>query len=133
VRGSHIIVDKRLERGYFLEVPHERRIFFVLPFQNQTLIGTTEVRQEITDEIKPKKSEIVYLVDAYNHYFVDQITEHDVVKSFSGIRPIVKSSKDANKATREYVVQYNKNLITVLGGKWTTSRMLARKINVENY
>jgi len=128
VRGSHIIIDRKLEHGYFLEVPNERRIIFVLPYHNQTLIGTTEVRQNITDEIKPTQSEIIYLVHAYNHYFVDQITEKDVIKSFSGVRPLVKSSKDANKATREYAIQVNKNLISVFGGKWTTARQLAKKV-----
>jgi len=56
VRGSHIVVNRKLDHGYFLEVPGERRIFFVLPYKGQTLIGTTEVRQKISDEIKPTQS-----------------------------------------------------------------------------
>ena len=128
VRGSHIIIDRKLDHGYFLEVPNERRIFFVLPYQDQTLIGTTEVRQSIADDIKPTQSEITYLINAYNYYFVDQVAEKDVVKYFSGLRPLIKSTQDANKATREYVIHANKNLISVFGGKWTTSRKLAKKI-----
>jgi nucleoside-diphosphate-sugar epimerase len=34
----------------------------------------------------------------------------------------------ANKATREYVIQTNKNLISVFGGKWTIARQLAKKV-----
>jgi len=63
---------------------------------------------------------------------VDQITKQDVVKSFSGVRPLIKSSKDVNKSTREYVMQANKNLISVFGGKWTTSRALAKAL-MANY
>ena len=132
VRGSHIVINRNLDHGYFLEVPGERRIFFVLPYKGQTLIGTTEVRQKISDEIKPTQSEIIYLIGAYNYYFVDQITKQDVVKSFSGVRPLIKSSKDVNKSTREYAIQANKNLISVFGGKWTTSRALAKALMV-NY
>lgn len=58
VRGSHILVntpsplmgegwgegEKLAQHGYFLEIPNERRIFFVLPYQGKTLIGTTEQR-----------------------------------------------------------------------------------------
>ena len=128
VRGSHIVVNRKLDHGYFLEAPGERRIFFVLPYKGQTLIGTTEVRQSIIDEIKPTKPEIAYLIDAYNHYFKDEISEEDVVKSFSGVRPLIKSSNNANKATREYAIEVNKNLISVFGGKWTTSRILAKNI-----
>jgi glycerol-3-phosphate dehydrogenase len=128
VRGSHIIIQKELDHGYFLEVPNERRIFFVLPYKGQVLIGTTEIRQAIIDKIEPTQSEIVYLIKSYNYYFEDQIKEQDVVKSFSGLRPLVKSAKDVNNATREYIVQINKNLISVFGGKWTVSRVLAKKV-----
>jgi glycerol-3-phosphate dehydrogenase len=112
----------------FLEVPGERRIFFVLPYKDQTLIGATEVRQKISDKRKPAQSEILNLLSAYNYYFSEQITEQDMVKSFAGVRPLIKSFNDANKATREYAIQINKNLISVFGGKWTTSRSLANTV-----
>jgi glycerol-3-phosphate dehydrogenase len=128
VRGSHIVVNRKLDHGYFLEVPSERRIFFVLPYKGQTLIGTTEVRQKISDEIRPAQSEILNLLSAYNHYFIDSIVEKDIVKVFSGVRPLVKSCNNTNKTTREYAIQTSKNLISVFGGKWTTARALAKKV-----
>ena len=128
IRGSHIIIDRKLDQGYFLEAPSERRIFFVLPCKGQALIGTTEVRQKISDEIKPAQSEILNLLSAYNHYFMDSISEEDIVNSFAGVRPLVKSSNDLNKITRECAIQTGKNLISVFGGKWTTARQLAKKV-----
>jgi len=122
------MVNRKIDHGYFLEVPGERRIFFVLPYKDQTLIGTTEVRQKITDEIKPTLSEILNLISAYNYYFINSISEGDVVNSFAGVRPLVKSANNLNKATREYAIQANKNLISVFGGKWTTSRQLAKNV-----
>ena len=130
VRGSHIVVNRKLDHGYFLEVPGERRIFFVLPYKGQALIGTTEVRQKISDKIEPTKSEVTQLINAFNYYFVNRITERDVVKSFAGVRPLIKSSNNINKITREYAVQANINLISVFGGKWTTARQLAKKVTV---
>jgi len=53
---------------------------------------------------------------AFNHYFLDSISEEDVVNSFAGVRPLVKSANDANKAAREYTIQTNKNLISVFVG-----------------
>jgi len=128
VRGSHIVIDRELDHGYFLEAPNERRVFFVLPYQGQTLIGTTEVKQSGLDEINPSKFEIAYLTNAYNYYFINKITEHDIVYSFSGVRPLVKNSKEMNLTTREYIIQKNGNVISVFGGKWTTSRKLAKKV-----
>ena len=129
IRGSHIIVNRQLNCGYFLEVPNERRVFFVLPYKNKTLIGTTEKRQSLNETIKPSHEEIISLINSYNHYFNKEIKLSDVWQSLAGISPLIKSSKEANKATREYAIQTNKNLITVYGGKWTTSRQLAIKIS----
>ncbi|MBE0494498.1 MAG: FAD-dependent oxidoreductase, partial [Thiomicrospira sp.] len=150
VRGSHILVnapsplmgieetpkavegwgegEKLAQHGYFLETPNERRIFFVLPYQGKTLIGTTEQRQTLNDNITPSEQEIDYLINAYNHYFKTPITKQNIVQSFAGLRPLIKSADNPNKATREYTIQQNQNLITVFGGKWTTARKLAKKI-----
>lgn len=129
VRGSHILIEQKLNHGYFLEIPKERRIFFVLPYQGKTLIGTTEQRQALNDNITPSEQEIEYLINAYNHYFKTPINKQNIVQSFAGLRPLIKSADNPNKATREYAIQQNQNVITVFGGKWTTARQLALKIN----
>lgn len=128
VRGSHILVEKEIGQGYFLEMPNERRIFFVLPYQGKTLIGTTEERQALNDNIQPCEQEIDYLINAYNHYFKTPIIKQSIVQSFAGLRPLIKSASNPNKATREYAIQQNQNLITVFGGKWTTARQLGIKV-----
>jgi len=132
IRGSHIVVDKKIDNGYFLEVPGERRVFFALPYNGLTLIGTTEVQQTIFDQIKPSKEEINYLINAYNSYFVDEIKEKDIVNTFAGVRLMLKNSNNPNKIKREHAFQYNQNLISVFGGKWTTARHLAKKLLTKN-
>ena len=128
VRGSHIVIEQKLKHGYFLEIPNERRIFFVLPYQGKTLIGTTEQRQALNDNITPSEQEIDYLINAYIPYFKTPINKQNIVQSFAGLRPLIKSADNLNKATREYAIQQNKNLITVFGGKWTTARQLGLKV-----
>jgi glycerol-3-phosphate dehydrogenase len=110
VWGSHIVIDRELDHGCFLEVPNERRVFFVLPYQGQTLIGTTEVKQSGLGEINPSKFEIAYLTNAYNYYFINKITEYDIVYSFSGARPLVKNSKEMNLTTKEYIMRKKLNI-----------------------
>jgi len=128
VRGSHIVIDGELSHGYLLEVPHEDRIFFVLPYHGQILIGTTEVRQQIHEPIEPSKDEINYLIGAYNHYFEFQISNNDIGHTFTGVRPLIKSSDDPTNATREYEIESHGKLTSVFGGKWTTARQLGRKV-----
>ena len=109
-------------------MPNERRVFFALPYNGFTLIGTTEVQQTIFDEIKPSKEEVKYLINAFNYYFIDEINDKNIVNTFAGVRLMVKNSNNPNKIKREHAFQYNQNLISVFGGKWTTARQLAKKL-----
>jgi glycerol-3-phosphate dehydrogenase len=72
-----------------------------------------------------------YLVGAYNHYFHTGIGLEDVVQSFAGLRPLLRSAEDPGRASREYAFQCNRKLVTVFGGKWTTARALAKKVTKE--
>jgi len=126
VRGSHLVLERATRTAYLLEVPGERRIFFVLPWQGKTLVGTTEVRQSIDDSIECSDSERDYLLSAYKFYWPD--TQPVVSNVYAGVRPLLHSADDPGKATREYAIQRTGRLITVLGGKWTTAMALAKKV-----
>jgi glycerol-3-phosphate dehydrogenase len=126
VRGSHIVIRDECHQAWLLEVPGERRIFFVLPWQGKTLVGTTEVRQTLDQPLHCSDEEVDYLIQAYRHYFPQACIE--IESTFAGLRPLVKSASDPTKATREYVIEQQDKITTVLGGKWTTAMALARKI-----
>jgi len=134
VRGSHLVLERPGLAAYLLEVPNERRVFFVLPWQQGTLVGTTEVRETYPAGAPPipptpNAEEIDYLLRAYNCYFTSGVTRTDIRETFSGLRPLVKSAADPTRASREYVLEPNDRLITVFGGKWTTACALARKVH----
>ena len=126
VRGSHIVLRDNCKQAWLLEVPGERRIFFVLPWQGKTLVGTTEVRQKLDEPIQCSVEEQDYLLSAYKHYFPQATL--DIESSFAGLRPLIKSASNPTQATREYVIEQHGQVTTVLGGKWTTSMALARKV-----
>lgn len=128
VRGSHLIVDRRCEQAYLLEAPGERRIFFVLPWKGKTLIGTTEVRQELNQPIVCSSEEISYLISAYNHWMAVSISEEDVIDTFAGLRPLLSSAEDPSRLTREYEIRRDGQVVNVFGGKWTTCCALADKV-----
>ncbi|HWR31225.1 MAG TPA: FAD-dependent oxidoreductase [Negativicutes bacterium] len=128
VRGSHLIINRDCLHSLILEVPHETRIFFVLPWQGKTLVGTTEVRQTLDDAIICSDQERQYLLEAYNCYFTTPISNHEVIETFAGLRPLLRSADNPGRASREYAIQRNENLTTVFGGKWTTARALAYKV-----
>ena len=128
VRGSHLIFNQKILYGHMLEVPEESRVFFVLPYQKQTLLGTTEVRQDISQPIICSEEERDYLLAGYNHYFEPIKTPVDIVMEYAGLRPLLHTSESASENSREYHLSWQNNLLTVTGGKWTTARSLGKAV-----
>ena len=128
VRGSHLLLPALGRYGHMLEVPAERRIVFVLPYQGKTLLGTTEVRQTLDEPIRCSEAERQYLLSVYNHYFMQQCGPSDIVGEFAGVRPLLGGSANASNASREYALHWQQQLLTVNGGKWTTARALAQQV-----
>ena len=100
----------------------------MLPFKGQTLVGTTEVRQQLTEPIRCSDAERQYLLNVYNHYFCTARTPADVQSEFAGVRPLLGGSANASTASREYAMHRQQQLLTVHGGKWTTARALAKQV-----
>jgi glycerol-3-phosphate dehydrogenase len=104
VQGSHLVIRRRFEHGraYFLQNA-DGRIIFAIPYGGEfTLIGTTDLdysgdprAAEIGD------SEIAYLIEAANEYFLDPVRQEEIVWSFSGVRPLFDDgATKAQEATR---------------------------------
>ena len=74
VRGSHLLVSPPSglalpEHGLFVEVPGSRRIAFLLPYQGQLLVGTTEERQALSDPVAVSSAEQQQLLGLVERYF----------------------------------------------------------------
>jgi len=128
IRGTHILFKGEPNQPYFLQAGDDGRIFFVLPYNGNTLIGTTEVRQNLSEPITPSDEEIAYLLDEYNHYFLEQKTTKDIIEKFAGVRPLISSSNDPKNIKREYKIEKMGKLLNIYGGKWTTAMSLGRKV-----
>lgn len=129
VRGSHLVLDRPLSVGLFLQVPGETRICFALPWKGRTLLGTTEVRQGLDEAIACSPDEERYLLDVHASAFAEAARPDEVVERFAGLRPLVDSgSANPGRTTREYVMEERGRVLSVFGGKWTTARVLGEKV-----
>ena len=91
-------------------------------------MGTTEVRQSLHQPIACSASERDYLLAAYGHYRSSAASVPSIAQEFAGLRPLIYSAADPNRATREYALESQGRILTVVGGKWTTSMALANKV-----
>jgi len=112
-----------------VEVPGSQRIAFLLPYQGQLLVGTTEETQDPADSIEPSQQErdlLLALVRLHLPSWESQAREQG--SWFSGLRPIVHSTTDVSYASRDAIFRRDQCVIMVFGGKWTTSRALAERL-----
>ena len=135
IQGSHIIVPKLYEgEKAFILQNDDQRIVFTIPYlQRFTLIGTTD--REYTGDpnyVEISADERAYLLDVCNDHFKQQLTETDIVSTFSGVRSLCDDESDNPSAvTRDYTLALSVEssmhapLLSVFGGKLTTYRKLA--------
>jgi glycerol-3-phosphate dehydrogenase len=137
VRGSHLVLKHRVaDAGMLLQSVSDRRVFFVLPWKETTLVGTTEVMHSGSlDDVDATDAEIDYLIARFNRYLRNPIGRDDVASTFAGVRPLVGRSTNPSALARDYRLERRGNLLNVFGGKMTTFRSLAEKaaMRVDNY
>ncbi|MDQ0457914.1 glycerol-3-phosphate dehydrogenase [Rhizobium paknamense] len=134
VKGSHIIVPKFWEgqQAYLVQNP-DKRVIFINPYEkDMALIGTTDIPYEgRPEDVAADQSEIAYLLKSVNRYFKQQLSERDVLHSFSGVRPLYDdNAENPSAVTRDYIFELDDAggqppLLSVFGGKITTFRKLA--------
>jgi glycerol-3-phosphate dehydrogenase len=134
VRGSHLLVPPPSgmalpQQGLFVEVPGSRRIAFLLPYQGELLVGTTEEVQTIREPIAVSPAEQEQLLALVERYLPAWLpVAHQQGRWFAGLRPIVRRRADTSSASREAEILRHGRLLSVCGGKWTTARSLAERL-----
>jgi glycerol-3-phosphate dehydrogenase len=132
-KGVHITVPWKLvqnEIAAVVPVPGDKRSVFVVPWGDLTYIGTTDTDYDgPVDSPQCTAEDIAYLLKAINGAVTTNITEADVVGSWAGLRPLVKSAssgRTADLSRRHKVAPSASGVISVTGGKLTTYREMAR-------
>jgi len=138
-KGSHIIIPKFMNgpaEALYVEAKQDGRPFFIIPWRNYYLVGTTDIYFDgDLESISINEDEINYLLYEINHFFNNaNIKTEDILYSYSGIRPLpYEPGKKEGQVTRKHIVfdhekhDGHKNFISVIGGKITTYRNLAEE------
>jgi glycerol-3-phosphate dehydrogenase len=134
IKGSHIVVHKFYEGEHAYLLQHDDgRIVFVIPWQGNTMIGTTDVVfSEPLDDITVSSQEIAYLFQLVGHYFTHTLSEADIIHTWSGVRTLpMGDQKTPQTLSREYKFHFSSTpapVISIYGGKITTYRRLAAEV-----
>jgi glycerol-3-phosphate dehydrogenase len=137
VRGSHIVLPRfsgAPSSALYTEAADGRPVF-VLPWNEQLLVGSTEI-PDTGDPARtaPSREEIEYLLKTVTTLFPKaKLSPHDIKYAFAGVRPLPNSpGSPAAAVTRRHFLHDHTpdgaaRLISVIGGKLTTAASLARE------
>jgi len=108
------------------------RVIFFLPWQGNTIAGTTDAPTKISYNPVAGEDEIDWILSEIRHYLSPDINVRrgDVLAAWSGIRPLVKDPKAKNTESlvRNHLIDLSPSgLLTCAGGKWTTYRQMAEE------
>ena len=125
IAGNHVVSLQKKDGGHMM----------IMPWRDHSLIGTTD--KEFLgdpDEYRVSPESIDEIINNVNENFGRKISRADIIHAYGGLRPLVDDqTKGVYETSRKYEVYDNaldglEGMITVEGGKYTTSRSLAREV-----
>lgn len=135
-KGVHIMVPKRFmpsEEAMLIPSTQDGRVIFAIPFQEVILIGTTDTPYDsLTEEPLLESEEVAYLLDTLRPYWKEIPGQDDIQSGLGGLRPLISAARRAGKDTktllRDHEIEKDdvSGLFSLLGGKWTTYRLMAQ-------
>jgi len=125
IAGNHVVSLQREDGGHMM----------IMPWRDHSLIGTTDKEYYgDPDEYRVSKESINDVIQAVNEYFGQKISFSDICHAYGGLRPLIDDqTKGSYQTSRKYEVYDNavdgiEGMITVEGGKFTTSRSLGSEV-----
>ena len=133
-KGVHVVVRKDrlpVNHAVALLAPQDGRVYFVIPWNNRTVIGTTDT-DDMSDpsKLKIELADVDYLLEAANSSFPSaRLNRDDVFSGWVGLRPLINvETENASDVPREHQIYRDGKMVTVTGGKLTTYRKMAAEI-----
>ncbi len=147
-KGVHIIIPQVSKHALVLFSPVDGRLFFVIPWEGFSLVGTTDtVYRENLDAVYADAADVNYVLEGL-HIAYPEIKVDDVYYAYAGLRSLaLKPGKSASDTSRSHeLIDHSRKdkldgLVSILGGKITAYRAVARdatdlvcrKLNVKTH
>lgn len=135
-RGAHIVLSADFWTGdtaLLIPKTDDGRVIFVIPWRGYVLVGTTDDPDTLSESPLILEEEKEYLLSYFNRYSSKKATLGDISSTFVGQRPLLQVQLDSalNTDTKSLVrdheveVDGRSKLVSIMGGKWTTYRVMA--------
>jgi len=132
-KGVHLVFSRDklpiTDEAVVLPETDDGRLLFIVPWEGRVVVGTTDTEGGDVERPETNAADIAYLLDHLHRYLNVNLTEHDIISTYAGYRPLV-SSKDPAKSSAHLsrshaVLDGPGGMVTIVGGKLTTWRRMA--------
>ncbi|MHA8053509.1 glycerol-3-phosphate dehydrogenase/oxidase [Aquirufa sp. Wall-65K1] len=136
-RGAHIVLPKAFWSGdtaLLIPKTDDGRVVFIIPWRDYVLVGTTDEPDDLQEDPAIQAQEEEYLLDYFNRFALNKATKQDISSGFVGQRPLLQvglsdaMQSDTKSLVRDHEVEVDQRskLVSIMGGKWTTYRVMAQ-------
>lgn len=134
-KGSHLVLDSpalhEALNGHMVYFDNsDGRICVVFDYLGKVLAGSTDIKVQRAERVRCEDEEREYILDSLRAVFPSvPVNAEQIVYSFSGIRPLLKSDHEfTGRITRGHDIKRidgDVPMFCMIGGKWTTFRAFA--------
>ena len=142
-KGSHLIVKNAallaaLDSHMIYYENQDGRVCILFPYFGNVLVGSTDIKVQSPQDVTCTEEERRYILQSLAGVFPDiEIKDHEIVFSFSGVRPLPSSTTGTNgQISRNHSIhilppEHHRPypVYSMIGGKWTTFRAFAEQLS----
>jgi glycerol-3-phosphate dehydrogenase len=135
-QGTHLVLDRSFLAGdaaIMIPKTSDGRVLFCIPWYDHVVVGTTDTPVNyISLEPQALEEEIEFILANASRYLQKAPSKQDVLSCYAGLRPLAanpdrpESTKEISRRHKIYVS--SSGLISIVGGKWTTYRLMAQEV-----
>jgi glycerol-3-phosphate dehydrogenase len=86
------------DTGIIIPKTKDGRLIYLINYLGHTMVGTTDVKCDVTHHCKPDQSEIDFIISELKPYFGENYDyKANMMAAFAGIRPLVTKAEVKEK------------------------------------
>ena len=132
-KGIHLLLPRITDHAVYIAAKQDERMFFVIPWREFSLVGTTDTDFEgDLDRLAATREEVQYLLQETRRVLPSaRVREDEIAYTYAGVRPLAfEEGKSASAVSREHKVIPEGEagtFLSITGTKLTCYRSLAEE------
>jgi len=132
--GVMVVYQRRLTKRVINRMRKPSDGDILVPYGSTSIMGTTAAIIEDPDSVSISDEDVEFLTSEGSQ-MVPLLAKINVIRAYASVRPLIKiPGVDTREATRDFmVIKHEKpsNMVTVIGGKFTTGRLVGERLSDE--